>query len=106
MGMHRSVAEAMELMEMLRDGGSRGLREEMQRSRLRWGGFVYLVVKRLKYLQPSLILRSVHVLRFRSVASATFLSISIVLLRSLYNSPIYNTIQNEDLVLRIMGHRP
>jgi hypothetical protein len=51
-------------------------------------------------------LLSVHVLRFGTVASVTFLSISVVLLRSLYDSLLYNPFRNEDLLLRIMGLRP
>jgi hypothetical protein len=78
----------------------------MQGSWLRWGWFVYLMVKRLKYLQLSLVLLSVHVLRFGTVASVTFLSISVVLLRSLYDSLLYNPFRDEDLLLRIMGLRP
>jgi hypothetical protein len=64
------------------------------------------MVKRLKYLQLSLVLLSVHVLRFGTVASVTFLSISVVLLRSLYDSLLYNPFRDEDLLLRIMGLRP
>jgi hypothetical protein len=80
--------------------------ERMQGSWLRWGWFVYLMVKRLKYLQLSLVLLSIHVLRFGTVASVTFLSISVVLLRSLYDSLLYNPFRDEDLLLRIMGLRP
>jgi hypothetical protein len=64
------------------------------------------MVKRLKYLQLSLVLISVHVLRFGTVALVTFPSISVVLLRSLYDSLLYNPFQDEDLLLRIMGLRP
>jgi hypothetical protein len=64
------------------------------------------MVKRLNYLQLSLVLISVHVLRFGTVAPVTFPSISVVLLRSLYDSLLYNPFQDEDLLLRIMGLRP